>query len=79
MCRTCFLTAQTDEIEEFYEVGKEIDTYRTTEELIDKTRFYLSHPATAETLRAAGYARALRDHTWERRFEELFRKTGIAA
>lgn len=78
MCRTCFLTAQTDEIEEFYEVGAEIDTYRTAEELIDKTRFYLSHPAAAEKLRAAGHARALRDHTWERRFQELFRKIGIA-
>jgi spore maturation protein CgeB len=77
MCRTCFLTAQSDEIEEFYEVGAEIDTYRTAEELIDKTRFYLSHPAAAERLRAAGHARARRDHTWERRFEELFRKTGI--
>lgn len=78
MCRACFLTAHTDEIEEFYDVGTEIDTYHTAEELIDKTRFYLTHPSAAEKLRAAGHTRALRDHTWERRFEELFRKTGVA-
>jgi len=77
MCRTCYLTAHNDEIEEFYEVGKEIDTYRTADELVDKTRFYLSHPAEAEKLRNAGYARARVEHTWERRFEELFRKTGV--
>src|SRR6266404_2393507 len=40
MCRTCYLTGHSDEIEEFYEVGKDIDTYRSVGDLIDKTRFY---------------------------------------
>ena len=72
MCRTCYLTGYTDEIKEFYELGTEIDTYSSPEELVDKTKFYLDHPAEAEKLREAGYERALRDHTWERRFEQLF-------
>jgi spore maturation protein CgeB len=76
MCRSCYLTGHTEEIEEFYIVGKEIDTYNSRAELIDKSRFYLAHPEAAEKLRAAGYERALRDHTWKRRFEELFRKIG---
>src|SRR5262249_29242303 len=74
MCRTCYLTEHTDEIEEFYEVGMEIDTYRTPEELVDKAKFYLMSPAAAERLREAGFRRALRDHTWTRRFQELFGK-----
>jgi spore maturation protein CgeB len=74
MCRACYLTGHTDEIGEFYEVGREIDTYRTQEELVDKTRYYLTHPEAAEKLREAGYQRALRDHTWTRRFQELFQK-----
>jgi spore maturation protein CgeB len=77
MCRTCYLTGHTDEIMEFYEVGQEIDTYRTPAELVDKARFYLDHPDAAEKLREAGYRRALRDHTWGQRFKELFRKIGI--
>ena len=77
MCRTCYLTGHTDEITEFYEVGKEIDTYRTEDELVDKTRYYLAHPEAAERLREAGWQRARRDHTWERRFVELFGKTGL--
>ena len=72
MCRTCYVTGHTDEITEFYEVGKEIDTYLSPEELVEKARFYLSHPESAENLRAAGYRRARRDHTWRRRFERLF-------
>ena len=74
MCRTCYLTGYTDEIGEFYEFGKEIDTYSTTEELIDKTRFYLRNLKAAESLRAAGYGRARADHTWKRRFPPLFLK-----
>jgi spore maturation protein CgeB len=74
MSRTCYLTGHTDEIAEFYQLGKEVDTYKTEEELIDKTRFYLSHEEGADQLRAAGFARARRDHTWRRRFEELFSK-----
>jgi len=79
MCRTCYLTGHTEEIREFYEVGKEIDTYRSPEELVEKTRFYLAHPDAAERLREAGYRRATRDHTWAKRFEELFRKVGLSA
>jgi len=78
MCRTCYLTGATDEIKEFYEIGEEIDTYADAEELVDKAKFYLTHPQKAEALREAGYRRALRDHTWERRFEELFRKIGLS-
>jgi spore maturation protein CgeB len=77
MCRTCYVTGHTDEIEEFYSVGAEIDTYRTPEELAEKVRYYLSHPDAAERLREAGFRRARRDHTWECRFRELFGKIGL--
>ena len=77
MCRTCYLTGHTDEIEEFYEVGTEIDCYRSPEELVEKCRFYLAHPEAAKRLREAGFQRARRDHTWVRRFQELFEKIGL--
>lgn len=78
MCRTCYLTGHTDELAEFYDVGREIDTYRTTDELIDKSRFYLSNPDAAERLRDAGYRRALASHTWVHRFAELFAKANLS-
>jgi len=74
MCKTCYLTGHTDEIGDFYNLGEEIETYRTEEELIDQSRFYLTHPDAAEKLREAGYQRAIHDHTWKRRFAELFSK-----
>lgn len=78
MCRACYLTGHTDEIGEFYDVGREIDTYQTTDELISKTQFYLANPAAAEKLRDAGYRRALGSHTWTHRFAELFSKMQLA-
>jgi hypothetical protein len=77
MCRACYVTGHTDEIAEFYEVGKEIDTYRSEEELVDKVRFYLGHTAAADKLREAGYQRAVRDHTWAQRFQQLFAEIGL--
>jgi len=78
MCRTCYLTGDTEEIKEFYEAGKEIDTYKSPEELASKAAYYLERPDEAEQLREAGYRRAIRDHTWEKRFRELFDKTGMS-
>jgi spore maturation protein CgeB len=78
MCRTCYLTGHTDEIAEFYDVGTEIETYRTPEELVSKARFYLDHPDRAERMREAGFQRARRDHTWQRRFERLLQAVGVS-
>ncbi|HYB94356.1 MAG TPA: glycosyltransferase [Vicinamibacterales bacterium] len=78
MCRACYLTGYTDEITEHYDIGTEIDAYRTPDEFVDKTRYYLAHPAAAESLRQAGYRRAVNAHTWVHRFTELFTKTGLA-
>jgi spore maturation protein CgeB len=77
MCRSCYLTGHTDEIAQFYDIGKEIDTYDSEEELVEKLGFYLSHEGAAERMRTEGYRRARRDHTWRRRFEQLFQALPI--
>jgi hypothetical protein len=79
MCGVCYLTGYTEEIREFYELGREIETYREPSELIDKARFYLANTVAAAKLGEAGLRRARRDHTWQRRFQELFAKAGIGA
>lgn len=79
MSRVCFITGHSSELEQFYRVGVEVDTYTAPEELIDKCRFYLRNPAEAERLREAGFRRARRDHTWKSRFQELFGKIGLQA
>ncbi len=72
MTRASYITGYSDEIAEFYDIGREIECYREQAELIDKVSFYLSHPAAAEKLRCAGYERARREHSWVKRFQKLF-------
>jgi spore maturation protein CgeB len=67
-----YLTGWLPELAQLYELGREIETYRSRAELVDKCRFYLAHDEAREKVRHAGHVRARRDHTWERRFESLF-------
>jgi Glycosyl transferases group 1 len=72
MAGAFYLTGWFDELEEFYEIGREIACYRSHDELVDRCRYYLAHEDERERIRRAGLARAQRDHTWQRRFEGFF-------
>lgn len=72
-----YLTEYSPELERVFAIGKEILTYRTIDELIEKVRHLLDHPDEAEAIREAGYRRALSEHTWKMRFEKIFRLIGL--
>ena len=74
MSGALYFVERQDELGDFYEVDREIVCYGSREELLEKVRFYLSHREEADRVRKAGYQRAQRDHTWKRRFDELFRQ-----
>jgi len=77
MSGALYCTGYIEELAEFYEPDKEVLIYRNQHELLDKVRYYLAHPAEAEKIRRAGYLRALRDHTYHRRFQQLFKELGL--
>jgi len=72
-----YLVERFDELATMFEYGKEVEGYSTEDELLDKCRYYLSHEKEREAIRKAGYERALRDHTWQRRFEYIFDQMGL--
>lgn len=67
-----YLTGWIEELALHYEIGKEIVCYRSREEMVDLCRYYLAHETERERIRRAGHERARRDHTWQRRFQDLF-------
>ena len=79
MCAGYYLTGLSPELPELYELEREIVTFASPAELVDKARFYLAHPAERERVRQAGFRRPRRDHTWARRFEKLFAEIGVPA
>ena len=72
-----YMVEYMEELEEFFEIGKEIVCYTGPEDLVDKVRYYLAHDSERERIRKAGYGRCLRDHTWHKRFEMAFGQMGM--
>jgi spore maturation protein CgeB len=73
-----YMVEYAEELEDFFEVGKEIVCYEGPDDLVNKIRYYLAHEVEREAIRKAGHERALLDHTWKRRFEKAFREMGLA-
>ncbi len=67
------LITQVPVLAEHFEPGREIVAFRSTGELRELIRYYLDHPEIAGQIARAGQARAHREHTYERRLQEIFR------
>jgi spore maturation protein CgeB len=63
-------------VAEHFQPGTEIETFASLEELVEKIRHYLKHPAEAAAIAQAGQQRAHRDHTYVRRLETMFQVVG---
>ncbi len=72
MSGSLYLTHDNPDLRLVYKVGEEIVTYRSMDDCISKVRWYLSQEKARERVAQAGRARALADHTWEKRFRDLF-------
>ncbi len=76
-CGGFLLTGHPENLEEYYEIGKEVVTFNNTDEIIEKTKYYLAHDAEREAIANAGYERTMKDHTYSTRFNEIFSKAGL--
>jgi len=74
-----YLSQDNPELSLAYNVGKEIVTYRNEKDCAEKIKWLLANPEEADKIRKAGRKRALSNHTWGKRFADLFEMTGILA
>jgi spore maturation protein CgeB len=65
------LTEEAPNLPELFEPGSELIAYSGPDDLIEKLRHYNEHDRERVQIAAAGQARTLRDHTYERRIAEL--------
>jgi spore maturation protein CgeB len=72
-----YLTEDHPELACAFKPGKEIITYSGIDDLVQKIKYYLANPAEAEEIRKRGYERSMREHSWEMRFEKIFRIIGL--
>lgn len=61
-CGTLPLTEHNDEIKNLFEIDREIVTYRSIPDLVEKARHFLAHPEEALAIAERGRARVDREH-----------------
>lgn len=79
MSGSMYLTHNNPDLSTLFAVGKEIATYHSIEDCVEKTRYYLEHDAEREAIAHAGRQRAATEHTWDYRFNTLLNALKEAA
>lgn len=67
-----YLPSYVPELEEYFEIDKEIICYYSFDDLVEKLTYYLKNDTEREKIRSLSYRRSLNSHTWSHRFNELF-------
>ncbi len=70
-CGAFQLVDERTYLPDVFEAGKELVTFNSRNDLVEKAMYYLEHPLERETIARAGRERALRDHTYTKRMEEM--------
>jgi len=67
------LTEYVPGIETYFVIGKEIETFKTKEEMIEKIRYFLTHDKERESIAKAGWKRAVKYYSIERIIKNIIR------
>ena len=72
-CGGFLLSNYQAEIPEYFEIGKDLETYESMEELEQKVQYYLSHEDERIEIAISGYEKVAKFHTYELRIAEMIR------
>lgn len=65
------LTEDVPGLASVYKLGKEIDVFRSLDQLTEKCHYYLANPEIRDCIAQAGFERTAREHTYEARLKGL--------
>lgn len=71
------MTQNNPELSLVYKVGEEILTYKNEDDCATVIKMVLMNPEWAKSVRSSGMARALQEHSYEARWNQVFRLAGI--
>lgn len=66
-CGGLVLSEEVLELPDAFEVGREVETFSTPEELREKAQYLLGHEAERDAMSRRAYVRVLQDHTYLQR------------
>jgi spore maturation protein CgeB len=74
-CGAFLLTDHPVDLEEMFQVGKEVICYHSSDEFRDLVRYYLKHEAERQEIARRGQQRAHGDHTYDHRVRRMLQIT----
>jgi hypothetical protein len=78
MLGACYLTEWTEGLDQMYDLGTEIDTYRSPAEMVERLRVLSGDETRRSAMRRAGQRRALAEHSVPRTIERIGAELGVA-
>lgn len=67
----CLLTEQTPNLEKYFRLGEEVLTFEGRDELVGAVKSLLADSERRDAIARRGFERVSREHTYDRRFDEL--------
>ena len=71
------LTDYCDELKDTFEIGTEIETYRSSDELREKVDYYLMHDELRKSIALKGHDKFLKKFTWDARVQEFLNARAV--
>lgn len=62
----------TEELDNYFRVGIELDRFTTKEEMLEKVKYYLQNDKQREVIAENGKKKVLENYTFERYLSKLF-------
>lgn len=79
LCGGFVLSEYAPGMEKMFEIGKEIDVFRTKEELLEKIDYYLVNEKERDDIARRGHERAIKDYDAKTAFARIFSNINIYA
>ncbi|MEA2470298.1 MAG: spore maturation protein CgeB [Thermoleophilaceae bacterium] len=76
-CGGFLLTERVPHLGEYFELGKEVAVYDGPDDLVEQVGYWLEHDDERAAVADAGYRRVMAEHTYDHRFETIFRALGL--
>ena len=68
------VTEHLPELENYFDVGRELITFKSTAEMVERIQYFLTHPDERQEIVEKGRDRVLRDYTWAKVWPRIMRR-----
>lgn len=72
-----YITGYHNELKEYFELGIDIETYTSKENLLEKIKYYLENEYEREKIAKAGYEKCFSNYTSKKSYEKIFGYLGL--